>query len=183
MNRGFFLFSNIVFNYSFASGNNSFIKTFYPMKVLTFLSLPSILLSVSLACDGSKNNTQTEATSAEITSTETTEKEKPVQHLIVPDVGSWENAIEVMDSTTARLKTKETLDAVELNEIHMITYSLEKAVAYFSEHTTGEQQKSADEIALVVEEVHLNSENKRAEETREALDRYFKLAEAFRNDM
>ena len=67
----------------------------------------------------------------------------------------------------------------ELLEIHMITYSLEKAVAFFAENLSGARQVTAQEMAVVVEEVHLSSENNRKGETKAALDQYFALFESF----
>ena len=119
------------------------------------------------------------ASTSTSTSTSQSETEKPVQHLKVPDITSEDKAIKVMQSTTQKLKTKTQLDLTELNDIHMITYSLEKAVAYFVEHRTGDAQSVARDMAEVVERIHLNSENGRTEETREALQTYFKLEEAF----
>ncbi|HCQ39368.1 MAG TPA: hypothetical protein DIV39_09465 [Verrucomicrobiales bacterium] len=45
----------------------------------------------------------------------------------------------------------------------MITYSLAKAIAHFAENTTGDEKGAANKVAEVGEEVHLNSENNRAE--------------------
>ncbi len=61
----------------------------------------------------------------------------------------------------------------------MITYSLEKAVAYFADNTQGEQQAAANKIAEVVELVHIGSENNRAAETKSYLEEYFTLANTF----
>ncbi len=105
--------------------------------------------------------------------------EKPVQHLKVADITNYAEAQSVFNETTAELKTKTDLNAKSMHEIHMITYSLEKAVAYFADNLKGEQQASAAHIAEVVELVHLGSENNRAEETAVYLEEYFKLADAF----
>ena len=86
-----------------------------------------------------------------------------------------------MKSTTEQLRAKTNLDALELHEIHMITYSLEKAVAFLAENLSGSRQVTAQEMAVVVEEVHLSSENNRKEDTKAALDQYFALLEAFTN--
>jgi hypothetical protein len=72
-----------------------------------------------------------------------------------------------MKSTSEQLRTKTTLDALELHEIHIITYSLEKAVAFFAENLSGARQETAKEMALVVEEVHLNSENNRKQASKQ----------------
>lgn len=105
--------------------------------------------------------------------------EKPVQHRVVPDVTTLEEATTVFVDTTAQLQAKTSLDAEELHEIHMITYSLEKALAYFVEHSDGAMKATAEEMAIVVERVHLGSENNRVDETKTSLDEYFQLAEAF----
>ena len=109
--------------------------------------------------------------------------EKPTQHLKLPDITTEKQATVVMKATTGKLKAKKKLDAGEMHEIHIITYSLEKAVAYFVENTKGDQQAISKKMAVVVEEVHLNSENNRKEETRKALDHYFKLAKSFTEGM
>lgn len=105
--------------------------------------------------------------------------EKPIQHLKLEDIASESSAVEVMQSTTEQLRAKTNLDALELHEIHMITYSLEKAVAFFAENLSGARQVTAQEMAVVVEEVHLSSENNRKEDTKAALDQYFALFESF----
>ena len=51
-------------------------------------------------------------------------KEAPVQHKIVADMTSIDEAKEVFKETTAEIKSKTKLDAAELHDIHMITYSL-----------------------------------------------------------
>ena len=105
--------------------------------------------------------------------------EKSIQYLKLEDIATESSAVEVMQSTTEQLRAKTTLDALELHEIHMITYSLEKAVAFFAENLSGDRQVTAQEIAVVVEEVHLSSENNRKDETKAALDQYFALFESF----
>ena len=104
--------------------------------------------------------------------------EKPVQHLKVADVTSMEEAKKVFNETNEKLKSKKKLDAVELHEIHMITYSTEKAVAYFAENLEGSQQKEAKEIAVVLEEVHLASQNNRKDDCAKKLADYFKKSDA-----
>ena len=105
--------------------------------------------------------------------------EKPIQHLKLEDIATESSAVEVMQSTTEQLRAKTTLDALELHKIHMITYSLEKAVAFFAENLSGVRQVIAQEMAVVVEELHLSSENNRKDETKAALDQYFALFETF----
>jgi flagellar biosynthesis component FlhA len=106
-------------------------------------------------------------------------EEKPVQHLKVADVGSMEDARRIFIEKTSEIKSKKKLDPVELEQIHIITYSLEKSVAYFAENLEGHRQELAKEIAVVVEDIHLDSENKRQEKIRNHLNRYFDLAERF----
>ena len=105
--------------------------------------------------------------------------EQPVQHLIVDDITSYQEAKQVFADTTADIKTKTKFDAADLHDIHMITYSLEKAIAYFVENMEGEQQAAAEKMAAVVELVHLSSENNRNIEIQVYLEDYFKRAEAF----
>ena len=145
------------------------------MKKLLIFSLSLVTCSSLISCK------QTETNSSDNTPSE--EKEKPVQHLKLADITSKDTAVEVMKSTTQDLKGKTKLDVTEMNEIHIITYSLEKAIAYFTENITGDQQALAKKMAEVVEEVHLNSENHRTEKTKAALEKYYPLEEAFRNGL
>jgi len=61
----------------------------------------------------------------------------------------------------------------------MIIYSLKKAVAFFAENLSEARQVTAQEMTVVVEEVHLSSENNRKDETNAALDQHFALFESF----
>ena len=108
--------------------------------------------------------------------------EKPIQHLKLEDIASESSAVGVMQATTEQLLAKTNLDALELHEIHMITYSLEKAVAFFAENLSGARQVTAQEMAVVVEEVHLSSENNLKDATKVALDQYFALFKSFTKD-
>jgi hypothetical protein len=103
-------------------------------------------------------------------------KEKPVKHLEVAEIQNMAEAKRVFLEETAKLKAKTNLDVAELQEIHVITYTLEQSVAFFVENLDGENQNLANEIAVVVENIHLDSENNRADETRAHLDKYFKMA-------
>ena len=105
--------------------------------------------------------------------------EEPVQHLDIADVTSLEDAKRIFVETTAQIRSKEKLDLAELQQIHIITYSLEQSVAYFVENTEGERHELAEEIAEVVEEIHISSENGRQEETKEHLEEYFDMADRF----
>jgi len=105
--------------------------------------------------------------------------EKPVQHLIVENMGSFSEAKTVFIEMTSDLKAKEVLDKDELHQIHMITYSLEKSLAFYAENLSGKAQKLAEDMAVVVEEIHLASENNRQESTRAFLSNYFELSRDF----
>jgi len=104
-------------------------------------------------------------------------KKEPVQHLKVAEVTSMEEAERIFVEKTAEIKAKKKLDVPELQEIHVATYTLEKSVAYFAENLTGERQELAKEIAVVVEEIHINSENNLKETTQQHLAKYFELAD------
>ena len=103
--------------------------------------------------------------------------DKPIQHLKLENILSLEKATTVFSKEVAFITGKEEFTAGALHEIHMSTYSLEKAVAYFVENSQGEEKSLAEEIALVVEEIHLASENNRAEDTRGFIDQLEKLAQ------
>lgn len=105
--------------------------------------------------------------------------EKPVQHLKLADVTSMAEAQKVFIESNFAMSQKHELDSSELQEIHIITYSLEKGVAYFVENLSGEQKVLAEEMAVVVENIHLNSENNRKEETQKELAKYFEMANTF----
>ena len=102
-----------------------------------------------------------------------------VKHIDLPDITSYEEAKEVFNQTTSELRKKNKLDETELQEVHIITYSLEKAVAYLYINMKDDQQISAKEIAELVELVHVSAENYRAAETEVYLQKYFKLANAY----
>lgn len=102
--------------------------------------------------------------------------EKPIQHLKLEDIYSLEEASAVFAKEVDFIVGKEELTAGALHEIHMSTYSLEKAVAYFVENSVAEEQNLAEQIAVVVEEIHLASENNRSEDTRSYIDQLDKLA-------
>ena len=106
-------------------------------------------------------------------------KEEPVQHLKIADVTSMNDAKNIFIDKTSEIKSKKKLDQLELQQIHIITYSLEKSVAYFVENLTGERQELAREIAVIVEDIHISSENNRQEKTKTLLNKYFDMAEKF----
>lgn len=110
-------------------------------------------------------------------------QEKSVKHITLPDLTSLEEAKQVFSETTSKLQTKKKLDAVELDDIHQITYSLEKALEYLVDNVEGEQQKVTQEMADLVELVHIASENNRASETARHLKEYFNIAESFSEEL
>jgi len=105
------------------------------------------------------------------------DEEKPIQHFKAADVTSLQEAKNIFFETTDSIKQKKLLDENELHEIHIITYTLEKSVAYLSVHLTDKGKTLAQDIAVVVEDIHINSENNRQEKTREQLNKYFLLVE------
>ena len=105
--------------------------------------------------------------------------EESVKHLDLPDITSAEEASQVFLETTSQLNNKELIDATAMHDIHIITYSLEKAVAYYAEHLSGDRQLQAKEIADQVELLHIASENQRANETQSHLEQYLEMAELF----
>lgn len=110
--------------------------------------------------------------------------EKPIQHLKLENILSLEEATTVFTKEIAFITGKEKLTDGVLHEIHMSTYSLEKAVKYFVENSQGEDKSLAQQIAVVVEEIHLASENNRADDTRSFIDQLEKLeqiADSFRS--
>jgi len=109
-------------------------------------------------------------------------EEKAVQHIKLADVTSAAQAKKVFLKSTSDIKSKKKLDAAELHEIHFITYSLEKSVAFYAENLSGDRQELAKEMAEVVEFIHINSENNRKEKTKKYLNQYFDLAAQFSSE-
>lgn len=108
-----------------------------------------------------------------------TSKEKPTQHLKVPEITSMAVAKDVFLDTTARIRSMKQLNPDEAGQIHVITYSLEKSVAYFVDNLTGNKQVLARQMAVVVEDIHIASENNRPETLRKHLDKYAELVDQF----
>lgn len=106
-------------------------------------------------------------------------KEKPTQHLQLADVQSMEEAKEIFIDKTAEIRAKQPLNLENASQIHIITYTLEKSVAYFAENLKGEKQEQAKEMAVVVEDIHITSESNRLEELKEHLNKYFGLVDEF----
>lgn len=109
----------------------------------------------------------------------TKSKEEPVQHLKMEDVTSMQEAKRIFVEKTSEIRSKKKLDQAELQQIHIISYSLEKSVAYFVKNLEGERHELAEEIAEVVEDIHVSSERGLQKEMKAHLDKYFELAERF----
>ncbi|MBP84094.1 MAG: hypothetical protein CMO61_09645 [Verrucomicrobiales bacterium] len=107
------------------------------------------------------------------------EEGERIKHLEVPEVTNADDAKKVFLERTAEITGKKALDTQELHEIHMATYHLETAVAYYAENLKGKKKKAAEKIAVVVEEVHLSSEGFKPEEAKKHIAEFTKLAEAF----
>jgi len=143
----------------------------------------ALILNVVMSCKQEATQTPeapaTETATVESpakSSTTMAEVKKPTQHLKVVDITSLDNAVKVFNETVVKLKAKTKFDAAELNEIHLITYSTEKALAYFGENFTGEQKELAKKAAIVLEEVHLASESINKEATQKSLTEFLALA-------
>ena len=105
--------------------------------------------------------------------------EKSIKHKVVPDIVSMDEAKAVFAKTTSQLQGLTILDEAELHDVHMITYSLEKAVAYFVDNMIGGDTEMAAKMAELVELVHIASENNNAVETKNHLADYFEIAGDF----
>lgn len=143
----------------------------------------ALILSVVMSCKQEASQTpevpSTETATVESpakSSTPMAEVKKPTQHLKVADITSLDNAVKVFNETVVKLKAKTKFDTAELHEIHLITYSTEKALAYFGENFTGEQKELAKKAAIVLEEVHLASESNNKEATQKSLTEFLALA-------
>lgn len=103
--------------------------------------------------------------------------EEPVRHLNVEEVTSAEVANDIFKRDTERLRQFSQFDAAELNDIHMITYSLETAVAFFVSNSSGDRLAHFRQMAHVVEKIHVVSENGRGAETKRQLAKYFEMTD------
>lgn len=106
-------------------------------------------------------------------------KEKSIQHFKVEDVTTIEKAKYIFIRSSSEIKNKTIFNSQELEQIHIITYSLEKSVLYFIKNLQGERQSLAQEIAIIVEDIHINSENNRPQATKLYINKYFHLADKF----
>ncbi len=137
------------------------------MKFITiYCSAITLSALVMISCD------QNTTTSAEA-------PEKPTKHMEVPDVTTLDAAKSIFKERTDEIIGKQKLDTQELHEIHMSTYHLEKAVAYFAENAEGDQKKAAEDLAVVVEEIHLKSEGFKPAETKAEIAKLSELTKAF----
>ncbi|MEW6993435.1 DUF6746 family protein [Colwelliaceae bacterium MEBiC 14330] len=114
---------------------------------------------------------------------ETITKEKPVKHMEVAEVTSLKDAKIIFAEKSEELKSKKVLDVAELQQIHVITYTLEKSIEYFTLNLAAEQQDLSKDIAVIVENIHINSENNRKEDTAQYLKEYFELAEQLKSTL
>lgn len=141
----------------------------YRLELFSFLFL-SALLGLA-GCSGG-NGDHEEAHS---------EDQKPVQHLQLDDITSSEEAATVFAEETAFIRGQSgQLSPEAMHEIHMSTYSLEKAVAYYVENLEGPEQELAERIAVVVEDIHLASEKNDGEAMETYIDQLESLAGDFR---
>lgn len=106
-------------------------------------------------------------------------EQKPTQHLNIPDVTSMEDAKLIFLRKTLEMKDKKKIGLKEAAELHIITYTLEKSVAYFAENLTGEKQTLAKQMAVAVEDIHINSESNQLDRLEMHLKIYFDLADKF----
>ena len=106
-------------------------------------------------------------------------KVKPTQHLVIADVTSLEDAKAIFLEKTLEIRGKRNIGLKEASEIHIVTYTLEKSVAYFAENLTGEKQSLAKQMAVVVEDIHISSESNNLEKLRKHLEEYFDLSDKF----
>ncbi|WP_394129363.1 DUF6746 family protein [Shewanella maritima] len=106
-------------------------------------------------------------------------EEKPTQHLKVAEVTSMEQAKKVFLMKTAEMMSKQQIDQKAAADIHIITYTLEQSVAYFTENLTGEKQALATQMAEVVERIHLTSETSRTDQLKTHLGEYYQLVDQF----
>lgn len=103
-------------------------------------------------------------------------KETSIKHFDIPDVTSFKEAQFIFTEKTSELKNKKVLNVDELQQIHMITYTLEKSIEFFVLNLEGEKKSLAEKAAEIVENIHINSENNRKEKTEVYLNNYFDLA-------
>lgn len=108
-----------------------------------------------------------------------TSEEKPTQHLKIADVTTMKDAKTIFLGKTHEIMEKKSVGLKEASEIHIITYTLEKSVAYFAENLKGEKQSLAKEMAVVVENIHLTSESNQLEKLQKHLKEYFSLVDKF----
>ena len=106
-------------------------------------------------------------------------EEKPIKHLEIPKVTNLGDAKRIFKEESALIKEIENFDEADLNQLHFITYRLEQSVFYFADNLSGDEKKLIDEMAVVVEEIHLNSERNRQPETQAHVIDYLEMADKF----
>ena len=106
-------------------------------------------------------------------------EEKPIKHLEIPKVTNLDDAKRIFTEETALIKEIKNFDEADLNQLHFITYRLEQSVFYFADNLSGDEKKLIDEMAVVVEEIHLNSERNRQPETQAHVIDYLEMADKF----
>lgn len=103
--------------------------------------------------------------------------EKPVQHIKLAEITTLNEAEKVFLKKTAELKEIKEFNQSNLEKIHVITYSLEKSMAYYVKNLNGEHKATAEYLADRIELIHIHSENNRPKETQEFLKQYFRMAQ------
>ena len=106
-------------------------------------------------------------------------KVKPTQHLKIADVTSLKEAKAIFLDKTLEIRSKKNIGLKEASEIHIITYTLEKSVAYFAENLTGDKQSLAKQMAVVVEDIHISSESNNLGKLEKHLEEYYDLSDKF----
>lgn len=126
--------------------------------------LPALILTLSLALPAVASDDP---------------NKQPVQHLKVPDVTSMQDAKAIFLEMNHEMLEKQDIGMQEAAEIHIITYTLEKSVAYFADNLTGDKQAQAKEMAVVVENIHLASESNQFAALNQHLNDYAELVDQF----
>lgn len=145
------------------------------MKIKTYLqsTLLSGLVCLLAACSGQNN--EPEAAQAA--------HDKPIQHLHLEDITSLNEAVRVFAKEVAFIQGQTELTPQVLHDIHMSTYSLEKAVAYYVENSEGARKELAEQIAEVTEQIHLASERNQPEATAKHIEQLKALTEQFQTTL
>ncbi|MCF1428281.1 MAG: hypothetical protein LPD71_11925 [Shewanella sp.] len=105
--------------------------------------------------------------------------ERPTQHLKAPDVTNMQDAKDIFLEMNHELMEMPNIGMQQAAEIHILTYTLEKSVAYFADNLTGDKQSLAKQMVVVVEEIHLTSERNRIDALKQHLNGYSELVDQF----